>query len=445
MQHLGKILPVDGYEVRLEASLPTDYLQSLMHLYQPLLGIEAISLYQLLLYEMDVQSEGQLQTHHTLMNYLNLPLDRIYEARRKLEGIGLLKTMKHETEEQIFYTYVLKSPFTPEQFFKDMMLSELLYRHIGKTKYTTLQAFYTRKREQNTGKNITAAFHDVFQTFKPTNNDVPLAFSKKESKGIPLEQVDFSFIAQSLKRKMIPVEKVLTEKNKSIISQLIHLYGIETYELESAINWALTDENKLDIEQLKAACHDLFQAKHNVANVKLEVKQAEQNAPIANKNVTKEERLIATLEKISPKELLEDLSTGNNASEQDVKLIRDLMISQGLPSPVMNVLIHYVLLQSDMKLSKAYLEKIASHWSRAKLNTAKEAMDFARKQTEKATQPRRNYQTRKKSTEIIPDWFKEREQQSKVVKHKDVTHTKEQEKEQAELIALLNRHASNNN
>src|SRR5699024_9199947 len=115
-----------------------------------------------------------------------------------------------------------------------------------------------------------------------------------------------------------------------------------------------------------------------------------------------------------------------------------------LSAPVMNVLIHYVLLQSDMKLSKAYLEKIASHWSRAKLTDAKEAMAFAKKQTEQATKPRRNYQSRKKSTEIVPDWIKEREKQNKE-EPKEMAKTKNDELEQAELVALLQRHTSNNN
>ena len=70
VQHLGKILPVDGYVVQLESSLPNDYIQSLTHLYQPLLGIEAISLYQLLLHEIDIQPEIQLQTHQTSVTML---------------------------------------------------------------------------------------------------------------------------------------------------------------------------------------------------------------------------------------------------------------------------------------------------------------------------------------------------------------------------------------
>src|SRR5699024_84863 len=84
-------------------------------------------------------------------------------------------------------------------------------------------------------------------------------------------------------------------------------------------------------------------------------------------------------------------------------------LKQGLKTPVMNVLIHYVLLQSNMQLSRAYLEKIASHWSRANLSSAKEAMEFAKLQN----QP---YNTRKRankqSKEVIPEWCKNRDKKN---------------------------------
>lgn len=447
VQHLGKILPVDGYQVQLSTSLPTDYLQSLMHLYQPLLGIEAVNLYQLLLHEIDIQIEESLQTHHTLMNYLNLSLDRIYEARLKLEGIGLLKTYQQENEDKTYYTYILQPPFRPQAFFQDMMLAELLYRHIGKSKFKALKIHYTKKTNNLDGQNVTAAFDDVFQTFKPSNKKYVPPVQKETAGGIPIKLVDFSLIKQSLQRKMIPVNKVLTETNKRIISQMIQLYDLEMYETENAIEWALTEENTLDIEQLKAACLDIFQSKHNTSNIQLSLKQQKVTQPNEQKQLSPEEKLQQRFETISPKELLEDLSSGNNASPQDLKLISEIMVSQGLSTPVMNVLIHYVMLQSNMKLPPRYMEKIASNWSRKRFKTAKEAMDFVQNQSEEKTKPRKNYYAKKQSKEIIPDWFEEskkQRQQGPSNKKEDVL-TKEQKHEQEELIALLQRHASKNN
>ena len=431
MQHLGKVLPVDGFEVKLASSLPLDYIHSLYHLYQPLIGIQAISLYQTLLLQLDIQKEVSIQTHHTLMNYLNLPLDEIYEARLKLEGIGLLKTYQFDSEDRVYFTYELQAPFSPRQFFADMMLSELLYRHLGKSRFILLKNFYTKTNERDIGKDITSSFNDVFQTFQ-SKSPVYTPAPPESSPGIPIKQVNFSILEQTLKRKMIPVNKVLTETNRKIIAQLMQLYDLETYELENALLWALTDENTLDIEQFRAACHDLFQAKHNVTDVKLSVKK-EVNEEQTEDHLSKEERLIRQFETISPKQLLEDLSGGHNASEQDMKLISEIMVKQGLPNPVMNVLIHYVLLQSDMKLSKPYLEKIASHWSRAKLQTAKEAMEFAKKQAEPPMKEKRTYRPKKQSKEVIPDWFKERKQSPPSKKKDEIDQ---------ELAKLLQRHAS---
>src|SRR5690625_2694302 len=113
MKYVGKIMPIDGYKVQLQQSLSIDYTHSLIHLYQPLIGIDSISLYFTLLHDTNLQSNEQLQTHHTLMNQLNMSLDKIYEARLKLEGIGLIKTYQNKTDDIVYYIYQLKVPFRP--------------------------------------------------------------------------------------------------------------------------------------------------------------------------------------------------------------------------------------------------------------------------------------------------------------------------------------------
>src|SRR5690625_7347350 len=99
------------------------------------------------------------------MGVLNLPLDAIYEARIKLEGIGLLKTYKTKNDSEVVYTYELIIPFTPSEFFNDLMLSELLYRHIGKIKYSLLESNYKINENENKSEYLTIEFTDVFYTF----------------------------------------------------------------------------------------------------------------------------------------------------------------------------------------------------------------------------------------------------------------------------------------
>ncbi|WP_251514949.1 replication initiation and membrane attachment family protein [Oceanobacillus luteolus] len=430
VMRIGQLLPVDGYFVRLQEALPENFLQSLTHLYQPLIGPEALMLYQTLINEVPLQEESTPQTHHTLMNYLMLPLDQIYEARRKLEAIGLLRTYKKQDDGMTIYTYDLQSPYDPNSFFEDAMFSSLLYHYIGSQKFDRLKDFFTVEVQPEVGENITADFQEVFQTTE-TASLVQVAAGEE----VMVEEdgtVDFEWLEHMLKQRMIPVHRILTKDNRKLITQMLVLYDLESFEIDKAIIWSLTEENHLDREEFKQACHDIYRAKNDNKPIRLIPKtETSINQQTDKKPLTREELLIQELETISPKQLLEDLSSGNFASEQDMKLISDVMTTQGLPAPVMNVLIHYVLLQTNMKLSRAYIEKIASHWSRAKLKTAKEAMNFAKQERanyEKAKARRKGGYQKVASKDIIPDWYKAGKHKEKPKESQSIDMNEEQRK-----------------
>lgn len=449
MNYFGELLAIDGFQVSLNVSLPQNYSESLYHLYQPLLGIEAINLYELLIKEAKLMAHLAIekQTHHTIMTQLNLPLNKIYEARLKLEAIGLLKTYKKESETNNFFTYEVIPPFTPEQFFSDIMLSELLHRHVGEQRFLQLKKFYIKDVETQKGNEITKTFNEVFETYEPKKIiSMPTTENGQTKPEIQLKPVDFKIINTALKQRNLPVSRILTETNERIITQLANLYDLETYEIENALIWAITDQHTLDIEQFHAACLDYFNNKQNAGNVKLTFKLKEKlpkkTGTVNHDKRSKIERLIEHFENISPRQLLEDLSEGNHASEQDLKMIGDIMVKQGLPPPVMNVLIHYTLLNSNMQLSRPYIEKIASHWSRAKLKTAREAMEFAYKQVKESKQSKKRSYTRSqpKKKEVIPDWFYEREEQKEMKEDKPLTKDEQLAKE--EIAAILKKYES---
>ncbi|WP_077327397.1 replication initiation and membrane attachment family protein [Virgibacillus siamensis] len=443
MDVIGKLLPIEGYHVFLKGELPVDYAKSLTHLYQPLIGIEAVMLYQTLLHDRELQQETGNQTHHTLMNYMNVPLDTIYRARLKLEGIGLLKTFKQSLDEHDSYVYELQCPFAPSAFFKDEMLEQLLYHHIDNDKFQMLKRTYQQDEIMTKENNVTASFHDVFQTFQPVpGSGVIVEYSNDEAQN--RVEMDFSWIEQMLQRKMIPVKKVLTPDNKKLITQMMVLYDLTGLDTEKAILWALTDENLLHHNEFKQACHDLFKSRHRKSTIKLtEKEKPSEDVKPEKKPQSRQEQFITELERMSPRQLLEDLSNGGQASGQDMKVIRDIMTTQGLPSPVMNVLIHYVLLQTNMKLSKAYMEKIASHWSRANLKTAREAMAFAKKEQEFVQKNKTSGKYNKRtnpSREVVPDWFKERKKKPQ----QPSRNNQEYEQNNDEFAALLKEFSNGN-
>lgn len=56
-ERIKELLPKDRYRVHLEDTLRQDYVQALTHLYQPLIGVTAVSIYQTFLHEYGVQSK----------------------------------------------------------------------------------------------------------------------------------------------------------------------------------------------------------------------------------------------------------------------------------------------------------------------------------------------------------------------------------------------------
>lgn len=422
---LGKLLPVDGFKVNLKKSLTEDYLTSLISLYQPLIGIEATVLYQLLLQEAH-RDKDEVHTHHMLMNYLNLPLNVIYRARLKLEGIGLLKTFRSEDKDRNVFLYELYAPFSPQAFFNEMLLSELLMHHLGKSQFDKLQASYAVKQGTVAeSQNITAKFNDVYSTIVPTDAVVnPNILLSKDKPQVELTY-DFTQLEIALKQQMLPVEKILSDKNRTIFMQLKTLYDLEDYEMEKALTWSLTEENDLDVDQFRAICLDVFRGKDNHKKIKLNdhttAQTAETKLPKAPVSKDKKSRLIQHMEEVTPKELLEDLSQGETAAIQDLKMISEIMTKQKLPKGVMNVAIHYCMLQSNMQLSRAYLEKIASHWSRLNIQTVREALEIAKagpqSQGKKKTYNNRYNRTTQK--EVIPDWYKKQKAEGKSEKQAD--------------------------
>ncbi|WP_077621285.1 replication initiation and membrane attachment family protein [Sediminibacillus massiliensis] len=451
-QHIGKLLPIEGYQINLQKDLPTDYQLALTHLYQPLIGSEAVSLYQTLLSEYYLKTSAvEPKTHHTLMNYLSLPLDKIYQSRLRLEAIGLVNTYKKETSQKNIYSYVLNPPFSPSAFFDDGMLSQLLYHHIGENKYMELvQAFGEYKPKADIeGEEVTADFSDVFSTFPASadwKEDTP-GFSEKEKTEGPTisanhANIDFPWIEQMLRQRMLPVSRILTLSNKKLVNQMVVLYGLTSQDVENAIFWAVNDENYLDVNEFKTACHDLFQSRQDKAEIRLVERTTSEETDKKKEPQTKEDKFMHLLENISPKQLLEDLS-GQAASAQDLKVIRDVMSQQGLSTGVMNVLVHYVLLKTDMKLSKAYLEKIASHWARKNVKTVKQAMNLAKSENRKYQQwGNKKYYNKPANKEVIPDWFKERKQAESSNSESPVQVIDQgQETETEDIAALLKRYS----
>lgn len=395
--HWKELLPVDRFSVRTSQYITEMDRLTLTLLYQPLTGALAHSLYVTLLsqLERDQYWSGE-QTHRQLMLLLGVSLEVIYEERKKLEAIGLLKTFKRKDEDGSTYLYELQPPMTPKQFFENDVLSVYLFNRLGKTHYKHLRERFmldSMPREEYT--ELTYAFDEVYASLhhsemvsshqSETGNVLRINGDKTlvsrdyhEEISFKNQQFDFELLEKSLSKSVVP-EGFLTNDTKKLIGRLAFVYRIEPLEMSSIIQQVLIHDDRLDPNELRKRVQEWYKVEHGTEPPALGLQtQPEIHRTMTDKEpTTEEERTIKFYEATAPLALLEIRSDGAKVAPADVKIIESLIIDFQLLPGVVNVLLDFVLWSQDMKLSKALVDKIAGHWSRKKVHTVTEAMQLA--------------------------------------------------------------------
>jgi replication initiation and membrane attachment protein len=432
-QHWQELLPIDRYTVVSSGILHFYDQKVLTFLYQPLIGSSAYSLYMTLWGELEENRLWSEQsTHHSLMNFLDTNLKEIYYARQKLEAMGLLKTFVKEDEEERSFIYELQPPLNPETFFLDGMLNIYLYQKIGKKQFSRLKRFFSDKKMPATKeyKEVTKAFQEVYSSSSPESlqvsqdSTVDLQLSGEEiyvgrkepaPLQVEIEEFNFDLLLAGLKSSFFN-PKAFTLKVKEAIANLAFLYNIDPIQMQAIVLRALEDD-VINIEELRKAARDWFQYQHQDQLPLLVDRVQPEHLKIVNREPeTKEEKLRHYFESVSPRQFLIDISGGGIPGKADLQIVEDIMFNQKLSPAVVNVLIHVVLIKTDMKLTKAYAEKIATHWARKGVKTVSEAMDLAIKENrqylEWASGKNMKKTNEKKPirTERIPDWFDDAEE-----------------------------------
>ncbi|RYL94620.1 replication initiation and membrane attachment family protein [Sporolactobacillus sp. THM19-2] len=434
LQSWKEILPGDHYAVRSVGILHFYDQKIITSLYQPLVGIEATSLYFTLWQELDASVQGILSTHHHLMSVMNLSLDRILKARKKLEAVGLIQTLKKKQSDPGLFLYRLFPPMTPARFFHDDLLSVFLYHQIGSRDFKKLaQLFEVKTIRMDEFQDLSAAFDDVFESLpsgevseeKAATPDGTSWEGRAESGQIHLRK-PFNF--QELRGYLsdaILTEDALTDEVKAAVEKLAFVYQTTPFDMSRAIESASLHTGIVDIEMLRKEVRDFYKLEHGPEEMPAlyDRTQPSSHSEMKGKEPrNEEEQLIAWYETNSPYQLLEQLGYGSRPAAPDLRLVENLMFDTKLPPGVINVLIDYVAKVNDNNLNKSFVEKIAAQWSRANVRTVREAMFVAREEkrkrddqkqspVKKTNRPRRTAE--RVHHEVVPEWMKGKSHETK--------------------------------
>ncbi|MGN4124113.1 replication initiation and membrane attachment family protein [Lysinibacillus sphaericus] len=446
--HLYKELqPADTFDIRLPHALSTQERQLVTLFYQPLTGAEPISLYLTLWAEAE-QMPGQQLSHYYLMNVLGLPIGKVFEARIALEAIGLLRTWKKEEAEQRSFLYELMRPLDADSFMKDPLLSMFLFSKIGEQAYRKLRQRFIRPVRDSEFKDVSRAFIDVF---KPVSTNIPTELqvgteSNKPQKVYPFyfEQFDFELLQAGLSDQLVPAS-LLTLDVREAIAKLAFLYHLTALDMQKVVILALDDDLGISQERLRKAAADFYKLTVSKEPPKLARVYEAPAAVEDSMQKTKDQELQHYLETTAPIQVLRDINNGKEPLQTSVQLAESLIVQHGMPVGVVNALLEYVMLTTDMKLPKKYVETIADHWVRKNIQSAKQAMELARQEHDKyttwknkpQTSAKKNTYAKNRREEKVPDWFYKRNDKQVEVQSESAVDATDFEKERLKILEKL--------
>jgi len=366
----------DKYEVIADSFL-TDYDRKILtRLYQPIIGFGALSFFFTLWAELE--GEQTITTyeknHSRLVDIMrcNLPLIRQFSCL--LEAIGLLKTYKKEINKEVNYIYKLNSPLYPSNFFANEILHILFKKSLSNDEYERTRLYF---QKQNTlpkeYEEISANFNEVFSDIDAQHDFKKIMNFKNNSitrvEGKPLLSFDFPQFYRSLQEYQIPKNSITPEIEEEI-KILANAYNIGVFDMRNIVIASIDTKNrKIDLSKLKNRCKEHINVDYTSKNTKKESKIS------FSGNITLDEK-IKLFSTITPLEFLQIKYNGKTPLYTDIKLLNDLKKATDLNDSIINVLLDYALLQSNNKLSSAYIYRIAGSLMREGVDDPYEAMLF---------------------------------------------------------------------
>lgn len=408
-----ELQPMDVYTIRMSQPFSEHDQKLLTLFYQPLIGSDAMSLF--MTFWADAGQEDCEYNHYHLMNVLSLPLTPIFEARISLEAIGLLRTYTKTEAGQRTLLYELSPPLDAKAFFEDPLLSTFLFSKIGEQAYRNLRnRFLITSDETSSYQEISRTFLDVY---KPVNHRVDIEeadgpfIGRRDANGVPFVQhnFDFDLLRAGLSEQMVP-QAALSSISQELIAKLAFLYSLSPLDMQKVIMMALDENLQLPEARLRKAAADFYKMNTSKTPPVLEKSFIQSASPIETKEMTREEELIYYLEHTSPAEMLRDLN-GKEPMPVDVQLAERLVNTHELSVGVVNVLLQFVFIRNDGRITKGYVERIASHWMNKKVSNAREALEFSRKEHDKymkwknEEQKPKVYNRKPIREAMVPEWF----------------------------------------
>ncbi|MCD8209798.1 MAG: DnaD domain protein [Coprobacillus sp.] len=382
----------DYFSVRF-GSLVADYdRETLVNLYQPIIGYEAVALYFSFMAEARNQEVFSLSTHENFWNRLKMNSQTFMDAREKLEGIGLLKTKLETTNGASIYHYELRAPVVPSQFFVDPYRSSLFESSLGKDEAERIKSLYYLSEGHDEGDDITSNFQEAFgiADIDSAMFDITTSHNKKmksrRTRNI-VSEFDVDLFFQFVKEKnggYAYYQDALTRDELNRLVSLFTLNGIQE-EQGAEIFLKIYDSEKPKGERVDfdTLLSQILLYHHD--RVMYTPKEKSSGDKVSSTTELGEK--INTCETLSPTDYLSRLQGYTTPADSDIKAINYISMKYGLANSVLNALIEFTLDRCNNILKFSYLDKVGASLKRQKCTCAKDAFEYLYNTTTKLPSP----------------------------------------------------------
>ena len=397
------VLPADTFFVVNKTTLNDNDRKLIVMLYQPIIGTIAVNLYFTFWSYLD-KSEiiSNDWTHHHLMTSMRLKLSDIKQAREKLEAIGLIKTYL-KCGNVNSYVYQMFSPLSASEFLNNPILGTTLYNNVGASEYDKIIDYFRIPHiNLKDYEDITCTFSDIFESTDISSFDNMIADIRKNTtnKLQIASKIDIENIASLTPEEMFN-RKCLTRETKDFIYKLSFIYNFDDEKMSELIRNSLNERKGINKALLKENARRFYQFEHSGKLPSLVYRNQPEylRKPVGDNS--KKAKIIYQCETTSPYDFLCSKSNGSKPTKAELSILEYLLMDMNLKPGVVNVLIDYVLKINNNKLTRNFIEIIASQWAKSKVETVESAMKIA----EKEYKNRKKYTPKNKREEIKPDWF----------------------------------------
>ncbi|MDC9031886.1 DnaD domain protein [Columbia Basin potato purple top phytoplasma] len=355
-------------------SILTNEEQKTLHLlYQPLIGVGALNLYNTFYFLNQNFTLILNYNHQFLFDLLNIDEFLFIQYKEKLEAVNILQTFQNSKQEKIYF---LQPPLNYIDFFKDPIFNQYLFSEIGENLYAQLINLFNNDKNKislDNYENISKNFSDIyrFQEInlpKTINNN--LKHLKNNKSFVSLQKhFDYKLFIEKLPQRF-KQPFLLEFKSIEYITKLSFVYDINPEKMATLYQDIFRnnyDEN-IDLNNLK---------------ITLNRKYFKKNIILKNvKNINNEENeMILYLKNTNPNRIIQNFTTNHNIYADLCDITFKLMAQTETDIGVINALLMYVLkLKTNTNKSFVpnfnYFKTILNSWTKKGIISAETAFDF---------------------------------------------------------------------